>query len=420
MFTINISFKDALTCYEALSTAKAEEELQSIESEFLKYAQKQAKTGDSAAAAWLKQNDSDGEQSNVDEASSPMQFFIGMERPSRKDKQLKELEDLENQVKVDLSENTDIAELSAELLFEKDKNSSKKKDASKKLNRKMIQKAMKPLNDLVGLGQVKQKIQSILEQKIIEQRRKSAGLKVSSQSANHMVFTGRPGTGKTTVARRVATIFKDLGFLSKGHLTEVSRADLIGEYIGQTEQVVKEIVDKARGGVLFIDEAYSLYKPDSQNDFGHDIISALIKYMEDDRRDLVVIMAGYTELMSGFLRSNPGLKSRIQHSLEFDDMEEDQLFEIFKVMCKDHDYVLDLSAEDVLKKHIKELKRRDISEFPNARGVRNLFEHVIRKQSQRLLDEDVRSKKKLALILEEDIPHIKTSKTGNVVHLPRD
>ncbi len=417
MFTINISFKDALTCFEALSHHKPKEDLKSIESEFVKYAHYKAQKGDGAAAAWLKNNKPNAPD-DISGGLSPMRFFAGMERPAKKDYQLNLLEK-KNKNK----NNTDV------LLSVLDMNQivggadkEKKYVEAKKapITRKSIESAMQPLNDLVGLGKVKKHVRRILDGKIIEQRRLKAGLKVSEATSNHMVFTGNPGTGKTTVARLVSGIFAELGFLSKGHLTEVSRSDLIGEFIGQTEQIVKDVLESAHGGVLFIDEAYNLHKPSSQNDYGQDVISILMKHMEDHRDNLIVIMAGYAAPMHSFLRSNPGLKSRIPHNLEFEDMGEEHLGEVFKALCREHDYVLDADAEKVLIQHLKEIKRKDLSEFPNGRGVRNLFEEVIRRQSERILEQNLRAKKKLALIMAEDIPTSRSRKNGNVVQLPRD
>ena len=421
MFTINISFKDALTCFETLSDIKPTEELKSIESEFVKYAKQKARVGDSAAEAWLKNNAKVEAPKAAPETSgepSPMSFFIGMERPAIKDKQMEALE------KGLFYDDMERSSLEVELDDEHDVYVEEKRTLEKPvpvdLTRQSIEKALKPLDALVGLGQIKKQVRRIFESKIIDQRRIKAGLKTIGNSSNHMVFTGNPGTGKTTVARIVAEIFKELGFLSKGHLTEVTRSDLVGEYIGQTEQITKDVLRSAVGGVLFVDEAYNLHRPHSQNDYGQDAISTLMKQMEDKRDDLIVIMAGYSDLMGDFLRSNPGLKSRVPHHLDFSDMKADHLLEVFKIMCKDHDYMLDDKAEKAVLSYLKHAKRQEISEFPNGRGVRNLFENVIRRQAERLLEKNYRAKKKLKELLLEDIPSYKAEKDGNVIQLPRN
>ncbi len=394
MFTINISFKDALTCFETLSHIKPDEELQSIESEFVKYAQKRARVGDSAAQTWLKDNTVIFEEDFTD---SPLCYFVDKERPAEKDAELAELAKREARGEI------------------------KDKKELPPLTKEQIEEALRPLEELIGLGGVKQHIRRILETRLIDQRREKAGLKTMSASANHMVFTGSPGTGKTTVARLIAGIFRETGLLSRGHLTEVSRGDLVGEYIGQTEQIMKDVLQDAKGGVLFIDEAHALHRVFyATTDFGVEAINALIKYMEDNRDDLIIIFAGYEDHMGSFLRSNPGLKSRIPHHLHFDDMKEDQLMTIFKSLCQEHDYNLDEKAEKALLLLMKDFKRKEGSEFPNARGVRNLFEEVIRRQSERLLKQDIEEAEQLKLIEEEDIPLKKPSSDGNVVRLPRN
>ena len=428
MFTINLSFNDALTCFEALANAKKDDELRPIEQEFVKYADKKANVGDTAAQAWLKAHGNNFKGSKNDSTDiSPMSYFVGVKRPSEKDK---ELEDLENGIlpkesnAFAPSKNTQDKLLGVIELEIEDKkreiNRVRKKLQRGILNRAEIKKAMKRFDSLIGLGQVKSQITTILETKIIEDRRRKVGLKSTIGMSNHMAFMGNPGTGKTTVARLIAKVFDDLGILSKGHLTEVTRADLIGEYIGQTEQIIKEVIGKAKGGVLLIDEAYSLHKPHSPNDYGHDVINFLIKVLEDERNDLIVIFAGYENEMKFFLKSNPGLKSRIPHHIHFGNMEVDQLLEIFKTICAENDYTLSDESTQRVFSLLKDQKRQDISEFPNARGVRNLYEEVIRRQSQRLLDKNLSARKKLKEILPEDIPIAKPLQDGNVVQLPRN
>ncbi len=416
MFTINISFKDALTCFETLSDIKPTDELKSIESEFVKYARQKAKVGDSAAEAWLKNNKNpyEADNSHHDDQPSPMSFFVGMKRPELKNKQMNRLE------KGFYPEDLSIIELDIDSDDHDDYYEKTKRDLPP-LTRKSIEQAMKPLDKMIGLGKIKKQVRNILEGRIIEQRREKAGLKIMEATSNHMAFIGNSGTGKTTFARLLSNVFYELGFLSRGHLIEVSRSDLVGEYIGQTEQITKEILNKARGGVLFIDEAHALNRVlNSTTDFGQEVINMLLKFMEDYRDDVIIIVAGYPELMGQFLRSNPGLKSRFSHHLQFDDMEEDALLGIFKSLCTQYDYELTEDAEAVLVKVLKSKKRQEESEFPNGRGVRNLFEEVIRMQSQRLLDQNLSAKKKLKQICAEDIPSHKIQKDGNIVHLPRD
>ena len=394
MFTINLPFQDALACYQTLSQLKKKEELTSIEREFFRYAKKRANIGDDAAKVWLNMHEIE-ESLPDDTLPSPMSYFIKPKKSSGK------------------SGASPVAE-------KKPSSKQQESDEANPLTLKEIDRLMAHLDPLVGLGKIKQQIRQILETRIIEERRRKADLKTVTNTTHHTIFTGNPGTGKTSLARLLGKVYKDSGILSRGHLVEVTRSDLIGEYIGQTEHITKKILEQASGGILFIDEAPSLYKSDSPNDFGQDVINALIKVMEDQREDLVVIVAGYPDHMAHFLNSNPGLKSRFPHHFHFENMSEDHLGDIFRDLCETYDYDLSEEAEQKVRNVLRTLKRRQESEFPNARGVRNLFEEVIRRQSERLLKQNLRARNKLRQILPEDIPTDVPVRIGNIIQLPRN
>ena len=251
-----------------------------------------------------------------------------------------------------------------------------------------IKNSEEELNDLVGLASVKKEIRTFRNFIKIQRERAKKNLPTPPTSY-HLVFSGNPGTGKTTVARIVAKIFKELGVLSKGHLVEVSRADLVAGYVGQTAIKTNEKIDSALDGVLFIDEAYTLSKG-GENDFGQEAIDTLLKRMEDDRKRLVVIVAGYTGEIRSFINSNPGLLSRFNRYIEFADYTETELVEIFKSNLSKYGYYLSANAETVLKENINSAVLRKEKEssvnrtFGNGRYVRNLFEKVIETQANRL------------------------------------
>lgn len=245
------------------------------------------------------------------------------------------------------------------------------------------------LNNLIGLSSVKGEIKTFKNFLGIQKERMKKNLPVPPTSY-HLVFSGNPGTGKTTVARIVAKIFKELGILSKGHLVEVSRADLVAGYVGQTAIKTNEKIDSALDGVLFIDEAYTLSNG-GENDFGQEAIDTILKRMEDDRKRLVVIVAGYTNEIKNFINSNPGLSSRFNRYIEFADYTELELVEIFKSNLSKYGYYLNADAEEklresissaVMKKNVDSDTRK--SSFGNGRFVRNLFEKVIERQANRL------------------------------------
>lgn len=244
--------------------------------------------------------------------------------------------------------------------------------------------ALQELQALTGLGLVKELIDELRAFLEIQERRKAAGLRTEPQSL-HMVFRGNPGTGKTTVARIVARLFKEMGLLEKGHLVEVERADLVGEYIGHTAQRVREQVKRALGGVLFVDEAYSLARG-GEKDFGREAIDALVKAMEDHRHNLVLILAGYRDEMEGFLQKNPGLRSRFPIHIDFPDYSVDELLEIAQRMAADRDYRLGEEARRRLREILSSPSGRVHGIEGNARFVRNLIERAVRRQAVRLVE----------------------------------
>ena len=231
--------------------------------------------------------------------------------------------------------------------------------------------------------------------------RKEQGLPVPEMSM-HLVFSGNPGTGKTTVARLVSKIYGHLGLLSSGHLVEVDRSGLVGGYVGQTATKVRDVVDSAVGGVLFIDEAYAL-SGRGENDFGSEAIETLLKLMEDNRDDLVVIVAGYENEMRGFLRSNPGLNSRFSRQLLFRDYSADKLVEIFRAMAAKAHYELSPDAEATLVQVVSDIWTHRAENFANAREVRNLFERAISAQANRLAQPNNGPQQSLLELTEDDI-----------------
>ena len=249
--------------------------------------------------------------------------------------------------------------------------------------KKRLDKLVGELEALVGLEEVKNEVHSLINLINIRQLRKKKGLP-SPDMSYHMVFTGSPGTGKTTVARLIASIYKELGVLSKGGLVEVDRSGLVAGYVGQTALKVTEVINKALGGVLFIDEAYSLSSPGASNDFGGEAIDTLVKLMEDHRDDLVVIVAGYTKEMNEFLQTNTGLISRFNKFIEFKDYNEDELIAIMYSMAEKMEMKLEDKAVEKLRAYISGMNEGTKRIFGNARGIRNLFEKMLVGQANRL------------------------------------
>lgn len=235
---------------------------------------------------------------------------------------------------------------------------------------------------MIGLTSVKNEVRTLANFVVIQNERAERGLKTSDVSY-HCVFTGNPGTGKTTVARILAGIYKDLGILKKGHLVETDRSGLVAEYVGQTAVKTNQVIDSALDGVLFIDEAYSLIS-ESGVDFGKEAVATLLKRMEDDRERLVVILAGYTNEMAAFINSNPGLQSRFTRYIEFQDYSAEELLQIYQKNMKDYDYQIDDDAFTKLKNIIDNAVVNKDRNFGNARYVRNLFERTLQNQANRL------------------------------------
>jgi probable Rubsico expression protein CbbX len=235
--------------------------------------------------------------------------------------------------------------------------------------------------ELVGLAPVKQRIREIAAFLAVSKAREAMGLS-SGTPTLHMSFTGNPGTGKTTVAQKMAEILHRLGYVRRGHLVSVTRDDLVGQYIGHTAPKTKEVLKRAMGGVLFIDEAYYLYRPENERDYGQEAIEILLQVMENQRDDLVVILAGYKDRMDTFFQSNPGFKSRIAHHIDFPDYSDDELYRIAEIMLgKDH-YRLDDGARAALAEYVT--LRRQQPHFANARSIRNALDRARLRQANRL------------------------------------
>ena len=262
--------------------------------------------------------------------------------------------------------------------------------------------ALKKLDSLIGLESVKSEINSLANYIKVQKIRQEKGMRITPVSY-HCVFTGNPGTGKTTVARIVSEIYKSLGILSKGHLVETDRSGLVGEYVGQTAVKTNKIIDSALDGILFIDEAYSLVDGGNSSDYGKEAISTLLKRMEDNRDRLVVILAGYTDDMKRFIESNPGLQSRFNRYIEFPDYTADELYKIFISSAKKYQYHLTEEATTVLRNTLEKAVAAKDKNFGNGRYVRNLFEKVIENQANRLSSEADISSESLASIEAEDI-----------------
>lgn len=265
-----------------------------------------------------------------------------------------------------------------------------------------LQKCLDQLHALTGLGAVKSTVQELVNIAKVSQMQAQAGIKAPAIT-RHLVFTGNPGTGKTTVARILGEIYNHLGVLSKGHFTEVDRTNLVAEYLGQTAPKTAKVVESALGGVLFIDEAYALV-PDGRGDmYGQEAINTLLKMMEDHRENLVVIVAGYKDEMSRFINSNPGLKSRFARSIHFEDYSASELAEIFKVRCEQHGYLLSEHTLEAVQ-HLVEQFEPQIGELGNGRFVRNIFDRCVAIQCNRLASLTKPSKQDLKTFLPADVP----------------
>lgn len=253
------------------------------------------------------------------------------------------------------------------------------------VRKRSVDEVLEELNSLVGLTGVKQEVNSLANLLKILKIREEKGMKQPNVS-KHLVFSGNPGTGKTTVARMLAGIYSSLGILSGGQLIEVDRSGLVSGYIGQTATKVMGVVEQALGGILFIDEAYTLTANKGEGDFGQEAVDTLLKAMEDHRDNLVVIVAGYPDLMEEFLNSNPGLRSRFNKFIFFDDYNPDELFEILLGMAKKQDYELSEKAKEKAKEYFVQACANKTENFANAREVRNYFEKAVARQATRLVN----------------------------------
>ena len=265
-----------------------------------------------------------------------------------------------------------------------------------------LEELMAQLDGLCGLEQVKADVKSLVNLVKVRKMRQEHDLPVPPLSL-HLVFMGNPGTGKTTVARLLAQLYKAIGVLSKGQLVEVDRSGLVAGFVGQTAIKTSEVIQKALGGVLFIDEAYALAGQDNPNDFGREAIETLLKGMEDHRADLVVIVAGYTQLMDRFLHANPGLESRFNKYFYFEDYNGEQLMEIFCSMCGKNGYTLSDESRKYAEEYFKTLYEERDENFGNARDVRNLFERAVARQSDRVAVLEAPGKEELMALTVEDL-----------------
>ena len=264
-----------------------------------------------------------------------------------------------------------------------------------------VEETLGNLHRLVGLDGIKQEVETLANLAKIFSLRREKGMAIPDMSF-HLVFLGNPGTGKTTVARIISKLYGQLGLLTSGHLVEVDRSGLVGNYVGQTATKVQDVIAKALGGVLFIDEAYALAAK-GENDFGREAIETLLKAMEDHRKDLIVIVAGYSNEMQEFLASNPGLRSRFSRDLVFVDYTAEEMVEIFRRMAEKAHYRIDSDADAVLQSVLQRLWENRGANFSNARDVRNLFERAVSEQANRLGRSGTFSEDDLCVLIADDL-----------------
>lgn len=268
-------------------------------------------------------------------------------------------------------------------------------------DKRTLQELLDELDALIGLEKVKSKVQDLIVYQKVQKLRREKNLH-STKNTLHFAFTGNPGTGKTTVARIVGRIYKRIGLLSKGHFVEVSRTDLIAGYQGQTALKVKKVIEQAKGGILFIDEAYSITENDHSDSYGRECLTELTKALEDYRDDLVVIVAGYTEPMNKFFKSNPGLKSRFNTFIEFDDYSSVEMDNILLSMCQSNDYVLDDEAKEKIHLYFEQQIASKDENFANGRLARNLYDDLVMNHARRVIKVDNPSGVDLSTIKAED------------------
>jgi len=278
-----------------------------------------------------------------------------------------------------------------------------------------LQDLLDELNALVGLEKVKNKVQDLIVYQNVQKMRREKNLH-SAKNTLHLAFTGNPGTGKTTVARIVGRIYKQIGLLSKGHFVEVSRTDLIAGYQGQTALKVKKVIEQAKGGVLFIDEAYSITENDHSDSYGRECLTELTKALEDYRDDLVVIVAGYTEPMNKFFESNPGLKSRFNTFIEFDDYNSTELDNILFSICKNNDYVLDDEAKEQIHLYFEQQTASKDKNFANGRLVRNLYDDLVMNHARRVINTKNPGREELSTIKAADFTLAYNLQKDNLLH----
>ena len=268
-------------------------------------------------------------------------------------------------------------------------------------DKRTLEELLEELNSLVGLDKVKSTVQDLIFFQKVQKMRQEKGLHLAKNTL-HLAFTGNPGTGKTTVARIVGRIYKCIGLLSKGHFIEVSRTDLIAGYQGQTALKVKNVIEQAKGGVLFIDEAYSITENDHSDSYGRECLTELTKALEDCREDLVVIVAGYTEPMNKFFESNPGLKSRFNTFIEFDDYNVYELTQILISMCQLNDYILEEEVKRQIALYLEKQLEMEKENFANGRLVRNIYDDLVMQHARRVVAIENPSKTELSSIKPED------------------